>query len=200
MQILAAMGTWVASHGALISLASAGIGAVGAIQQGNAQSAQYEAQAQAYKSQAQAQEYNAAVQRNNAKAAGEQANAAEEAQRRKFAQLQGQAMAAVGQSGTGFDGSNLDVLRQNSVNNELDALNIRYQGQMQAQGLMAQSDLDRMQAQQSLFNAATARSSASSASTAGWIGAGSNLLSGVSNYAYYKNLGTFSKTAGLQIP
>lgn len=156
------------------------MGAIGAIQQGNAQAAQY-------KSQQQALEYNAAVQKNNARAASEQANVAEEAQRRRFAALQGEAIAAIGQSGTGFDGSNLDVLRQNKVNAELDALNIRYQGQMQAQGLLAQSELDKMQARQAKANAGAAR-------TSGYLSAGANLLQGASNYTYYKNAGTFSKT------
>ena len=156
-------------------IASAAMSAVGAIQQGEAQSA-------SYKAQAQANDYNATVARNNATVASEQANAKEEAQRRHFAALQGQAVAGVAQSGTGFDGSNADVLNQNSINNELDALTIRYEGQNQAKGLIAQAQLD-------TYNAGVNRMNASNAETSGYLNAGANLLSGATKYNYYTKTG-----------
>lgn len=148
---------------------------MGAMQQADAQAASYRAQAQA-------QEYNATVERNNAQVARDQANAKEEAQRRHFDALQGQAIAGVAQSGTGFDGSNMDLLKQNAINNELDALTIRYEGQNQANGLMAQSQLD-------TYNAGVSRMNASNAETAGYFNAGSALLSGATKYSYYKGTG-----------
>lgn len=171
--IIASAGSFLASAAPYIGLASAGLGALGAIRQG-------EAQAQMFKSQQQAAEFNAAVERNNARAVTEQANAAEEQHWRRFRALQGEAIAGIGQSGTGFDGSNLDLLKQNEASGMLDALNIRYQGQNQYAGLMAQSELERMQAAQAGRNASSAR-------LAGFVNAGTSLMSGVSNYGLFKN-------------
>lgn len=153
---------------ALIIASSAAMKAVGALKEGQAQAANY-------KSAAQANLFNAQVAEGNARAALEQANAREESQRRQFGQLQGQALAAAAQSGAGFGGSNADVLRQSAANNELDALTIRYEGQMQSGGLMGQ-------AQQERYQAAANRKNAGRAMKAGYINAASSILSGGSDY------------------
>lgn len=175
MEAFAVLGGAMGAGGATAGLAglsaiSTAVSVMGAMQQANAAEASARAQAQQ-------QEYNATVARNNAKVAADQANAAEEQQRRRFNALQGQAIAGIAQSGTGFDGSNLDLLKQNEINNELDALTIRYEGQNKAAGLIAQADQDMYGAQVSRMNASTAR-------TAGYFNAGSNLLSGMSRYQY----------------
>lgn len=146
--------------------------------------AMQQAQTQAYnaKAQANALDYQATVDRNNAQAATDAANVREEQQRRQFNAVQGQARAGIGQSGTGFDGSNADILKQNAVLNELDALTIRYEGQNKAAGLMAQSGLDQ-------YNAQTSRDNASKIMTAGYLNAGSQILSGAAKYNYYKDTG-----------
>lgn len=145
--------------------------AFGSIQQGKAQ---YEtAQSQAY-----ASEYNAQVAESNAKSVLEQSNAREESQRRNFRALQGEAIAAGASSGTTLEGSNTDVLRQNAVNNELDALTIRYEGQMANRGLMAQAAMAR-------YNAAQLRRNGKSALEGGYINAAANILDGVSEAAKY---------------
>lgn len=162
------------------AVAGAGVSAMGAIQQG-------EAQSNAYKAQADANNYNATVARNNAISVNQQTSAKEEAQRRQFAQVQGEANAGIAQSNTGFLGTNADILKQNAINAELDALNIRYQGQQQAAGLAAQAQLDD-------FNASQNRVNASNARTAGYMGAGANLLSGIGSAAYYGS-GISTKTA-----
>lgn len=156
---------------AVATVASGAMSAVGAIQQG-------EAQSNAQKAQADVNRYNAIVARNNAESANQQASAKEDLQRRHFAQVQGEAKAAIAQSNTGFLGTNDDLLRQNAINAELDALNIRYEGQQRASGLMAQSQIDD-------FNASQNRINASNASTAGYMGAGANLLSTAGTVAYY---------------
>lgn len=157
----------------LMAIASTAMSAFGAIQQGNAQAATYRAQAQA-------QEYNATIEKNNAQMAASQANAQEEQQRRKFAMMQGEAIAGAAQSGAGLSGSNKDVIEQNALMNELDALTIRYQGQKDYQGFMAQSELDKYGAKMSRFNASTAE-------RAGYMKAGSSILSGISSYAASNN-------------
>ena len=154
--------------------------AVGAIAGGQQQAAAAQAQATA---NAQAQEYNATVARNNARIASDQANAKEEAQRRHFQQLQGQAVAGIAQSGTGFDGSNYDLLKQNETNNELDALTIRYQGQNQANVLIAQAQLDESNANVSRQMGSL---NASNAITGSYFNAGASLLNGATKYKYTK--------------
>lgn len=161
------------------ALAGAGVSAIGAIQQG-------EAQSNAMKAQADANNYNATVARNNAMSVNQQTSAKEDVQRRHFAQVQGEANASIAQNNIGFIGSSAEVLKQNAINAELDALNVRYQGQQQSSGLLAQSQLDD-------FNASQNRVNASNARTAGYMGAGANLLSGLGTAAYYgKGFGTKS--------
>lgn len=159
----------------VLMIASTAMSVIGAMEQADAQAANARAQAQAL-------DYQATVDRNNAKAASEAANAREEQQRRQAGQLHGQAVAGIAQSGTGFEGSNADILKQNDVLSELDALTIRYEGENRAKGLMAQSELNTM-------NANTARMNASNYEKAGFMNAGANLLSGATKYAYYGKTG-----------
>lgn len=159
-------------------LASTALSTYGVIQQGEAQAAQAE-------SAAQANEYNATVQRNNAQVAQAAAARREEEQRSQFGQLQGAARVAVAQSGAGMGGSNLEVLKRNALQNELDALTIRYEGQSQARGLIAQSQLEQQQA-------AANRSAGSAARTGAYISAGANLLQG--GATAYKNMPTKTPT------
>ncbi len=170
MQIFALVGSALggASTAAIAGMTAVagGISALGAIQQAQAASAQA-------KSAAQAQEYNAAVARNNEIAANQQASFAEDQQRRRFRALQAEGMVAAAQSGAGLGGSNEDVLRQNAIANELDALTIRYEGQMKARGLLAQAELDRMQAEAN-------RRAARAATTGGYMSAGASLLTSAS--------------------
>ena len=156
-------------------IASTAMAAMGAMRQAEAQSA-------SYKAQAQAQDYNATVMRNNAQVASEQANAQEEQQRRHFSALQGQANAGIAQSGTGYDGSNMELLKQNAVNNELDALTIRYEGDNKAKSLTAQSQLES-------YGATASRANASNAMQAGYWNAGAQLLSGATKYKYFETTG-----------
>jgi hypothetical protein len=136
------------------SVLSAGVGAVGAISQGNAA--------------ANAADYNAQVSRNNAATAMRVAAAKEEAQRRQANQVEGEQTAAIAQAGIGFGGSAADIARQTRINEAMNALNIRYEGQTQSQNYMSQANLLSYQAGQDR--------------TAGYLGAGSAILGGVADY------------------
>lgn len=149
---------------AIMQGVSAVFSAIGAISQANAAAAQYEQQAQM-------NQYNATVARQNSEVALQQYNAREEQQRRQFGVFQGQATAAAAQSGAGLNGSNADVLKQNAILGELDALTIRYEGQQQSRGFLAQSDLEEYQARANRANAKTAR-------TQGILNAGAALMGG----------------------
>jgi HD superfamily phosphodiesterase len=159
-----------------IMVASAVVGAAGAISSSKAQAA-------SYKSQAEANNYNATVNRDNANAAMNAASANELAQRRTNAQRLGAMRAQIGSNGGGFVGTNLELADQDAATAELDALDTRYRGQMQARGLLAEANLDD-------FQAKAARLNASSATTAGYYGAASSILGSASNYSNARSLST----------
>jgi hypothetical protein len=104
------------------------------------------------------------ILRERAKVAQNQAFANEEAQRRTADQIIGQQRAAVTQSGFTADGTNLDLVKQSATNAELDALNIRYEGQLQAVGDIQQANLSNMAAtdatQAGIYNAGASALSA----------------------------------------
>jgi hypothetical protein len=150
--------------GSWMMAASAVVGAIGAMDSANASASNYNAQAQAAQT-------NATIARNNAAGAQRAANANEEASRRKSAYALSQQRAAIGQSGVAFEGSPLDVLGTSAANAEMDALNIRYQGQVQANNYLNQGMMSDAQA-------SAATQSASNAEDAGELGAATSLLSG----------------------
>lgn len=155
-----------------VMIASTVMSAIGAIQQSNAQAA-------SYKSQQQATDYNAAVMEQNAGIERQQANAREEAQRREARQILGSQRAAFAQAGTGLGGSAADVMEQSATNAELDALTLRYEGDMRARGLMAQAEGEKYQSR-------AAGANASSAGSMGAFGAVGSILSGVGSYMGYQ--------------
>ena len=148
----------------IMLVASSAMQAVGAIQQGKAAEANAQSQANAARYNAQVKEMQAGVER-------QQANVREDQQRRKARQILGQQQAAVAQSGTGFMGSNIDVIDQSSYAAELDALTIRYEGEMRAKGLLAE-------AEQEEYYAKSALVAGKNAKRASYVAAGSALLSG----------------------
>lgn len=125
---------------------------------------------------AQVNDYNAKVSEQNASNAYLAASANEEAQRRKDAMTQGSQIASLAENGIDItSGTGRDLVNQSSINSELNALNIRYQGVTQARQYEQQAVLDR-------YGANTYRVNASNALTAGYLGAGSKALSGYSRY------------------
>jgi hypothetical protein len=150
--------TWVA-------IISAAVGAVGAISQG-------QAAAKSAKSQAQAADYNAKLAEGQAETARRISTQEQLAHSRRTNQIQGMQRAAVAQSGTGFEGSNDDILDQSATLAELEGLNIAYNGNLRAQGFTSQSALD-------TYQAGVSRSNASSAQTAGYLNAASAVIGGI---------------------
>lgn len=152
-----------------VTIAMVAISAISAM----AQSKQQEKQ---YKAQAQANEYNSAVLKQRADTAQSVYGQREERQRREARMVLGEQRAAIAQSGTGMLGSNADIQRQSEVAAELDALNIRYEGDLEARGLLAQSSLES-------WEAGINRSSAKSARTSGFLGVAGAALKGFGGYA-----------------
>ena len=149
-----------------VSAATAAYGAISASQ----------AQSASYKSSAAAANYNATVNKQNAMSAEAAASANELNIRRQNDQILGRERGSVGESAGGFTGTNVGVLAQNGANLELNALNERYKGKIQANALLAGANMNE-------FQANVAGQNAGSAMTAGYIGAASSALSAYSNYA-----------------
>lgn len=155
-----------------VMIASAAMSAIGSIQQANSQAASMRAQQQA-------SDYNAAVMNQNAAVETQQAGQREEAQRRQARMILGSQRAAIAQSGGGMEGSAADLVAQSARDAELDALTLRYEGQMRARGMG-------IQAEQETYQGRVAGANASRAMTAGYMGAAGSILSGVGNYMNYQ--------------
>lgn len=152
-------------------VATAATQAVGAIAEGQAQK-------EAYKAQANVNEYNAKVSEMNAQIARNNASVREEALRRKSRQVLGQQRGAIAQAGIAFSGSALDIIEQSSVMAELDALNTRYEGDLQSRGLLATAAGERYQAEANRINAKNAEK-------ASYIKAGASVASAYAMSTYY---------------
>ncbi len=119
-----------------ITAASAVVGAVGAIQQGQAQ--------------ANAANYNAQVAQQNATIAQQQAQQEAELQQREARKRIGAAHAGYGASGITMEGSPLDVLEASASNAELDKQTILYNGRIRALGYQNTATLDKYSASEAL--------------------------------------------------
>lgn len=153
------------------------VSAAAAFSQGTAEAAGYEMQAQAA-------DYQARVADINAQASAQQYSAEEERVRREARQVMGAQRAAIAQSGVGFGGSSADIMRQSSIQAELDALNIRYAGSLERTGLLNEAGAQRFNAAQSRANAKMARRmrwvSAIGAGLGGYSSAGGKTMFGSS--------------------
>ena len=158
----------------ILTIGSTVMGAVGAVQQGQAASA--------------SAKYNANVANMNAKLADRAAKDAlergaleEQKQRQKTATLIGQQKASMAANGVDLSfGSPLDTLVDSATLGELDALTIRSNTYREERDLRQQGANYRGQARMGM-------ASASGASTGGWLNAGGTLLGGGAKaYGSYK--------------
>ena len=90
-------------------------------------------------------DFNIRVDEQNARLKAQQTSAAEEAQRRSARQVLGAERAGIAQAGVGFGGSSLDVMRRSTANAELDALNIRYAGDLERYGILNKIEMEKYQ-------------------------------------------------------
>jgi Xaa-Pro aminopeptidase len=151
--------------------ASAAVSAVGAIQQGMA------AQAQGKAAQ-DAANYNAILKQQQSALELQQAGAREEQARRASRQVLGQQRAALAQAGVGLGGSALDIMEQSADRAELDALTMRYEGDLRSKGLLAAAEGAR-------YEGRVARAAGENAMKGAYLSAGASLLSAAGSYKYY---------------
>ncbi len=149
--------------------AAAVVQAIGSIQQGNASAANY-------KMQAQAADYNAALSRQQGEGALQESTAAQIAHQRKFRQFAGLQRAGVVESGTGYGGSNADIVERSATLAELDQLTLAYQGTMRARAFNAQGQLDE-------FGGRILRANARSARTSGYLNGAASMVQGMGLYS-----------------
>lgn len=161
----------------LLTVASAGMSILSAVQQGQVASANA-------KSSANIAGYNQKVAENNAVATRQQAVANEESQRRSASIQMGRARASIAESGAGADGA--DLYGQGLATAELDAKNILYAGDLKGQGLDSEAYMQG-QAKQ------TYSSNAKAASNGIFLNAAGSVLSSFGNYTRGASL---SKGAG----
>ena len=151
------------------TIAAAAVSVASQIGKGKAQSDQY-------KGAAAANRYNAAVTRQKAETSYVTAGMREAQFRRQSAITQGKVRAAAAESGTGTGtGSNWDVERQNMLFEEMDALNVRYAGDLEARGFLDQAGMDE-------YNAELSDMSAKSAKRGGFLGAAGSLFTSAGKY------------------
>lgn len=161
--------------GIAASVAVAGVSAYAQYQQGQAQS--------------QALKYNAKVADNQAIAAQQQAQYIADQQRDQTRRVLARQRALYGTAGVDVGvGSPLMVLADSAREGELNAQATLASGTARAQGFQAQAQLDRYMAGQ--------------AQTAGNIGAGVSLLSGLGSAGaqYYRYAGTSPSGGGIRVP
>lgn len=132
----------------IASAASAAVGAAGAVAAGNAQKS--------------ADAYNAQIAQQNADQVASVSGAQEQAQDRSDRQKLGATAAAYGAAGVDVSGSPLEVMADSATQARLNALSIKYNGQVGANHDLSQKNIDTFMGNQ--------------AQTAGYIGAGSTLL------------------------
>jgi hypothetical protein len=136
----------------VLGIVGGAVAALGAIQSANAQAA--------------AANYNAKVAKRNRDEAIGQTHAAIADKVMENNRQMGSIRAAYGASGLQLDGSPLDVLEDTATEQAYDVAKIRYKGRMQAAGYSEQAALSKLEAK--------------SAKTAGYIGAASAIIGGVS--------------------
>lgn len=140
------------SLGSVLSLGSAALGAVGAVQQGQAAS--------------KAANYNAQVQMQQAQMEQDQAGARATDAATRTRQRAAATRAGAIQNGFETDGSVADLLNTVETQGTLEGLTALYDGSVRAQGLRSSAE--------------TNRAGGSNAAAAGYLNAGTSLLSGFS--------------------
>ena len=179
MPFLAAIPAWVGTAAAIGGLV---VGAAGTVISAVGQS--------------QAADYNAQVARQNAmyaEQAGQQqrqiAAENERRQRLRTTKLLGAQRAGYAKAGVTMEGSPLEIMSETASQGELDALNIRYGGEVGAYNARVQGSRYRSQA--GFYDFESGRTM-----TTGMIGAGSTLLTGAARAGQYWGAGTGSSSSG----
>ncbi len=150
---------------AALAITAGAVGAGSSLTQGAAARDNANQQAAFYETQQ-------GISRQNSQIVAQQTSAKEDLQRREARRIIARQRAGLAESGVDSTvGSALDILDQSSVEAELDAMTIRYEGELARRNLQLEGD-------QAGINAKLASKGGDRAFASGVIGAGSSLLSG----------------------
>jgi len=128
------------------------------------------------KAEAAAMQYDALQRQQESEATLATYNLREESQRRRARRVQGNLRAGLAESGIGYGrGTALDVEMESAVESEMDALNIRYEGNLKARGLLAESEQQFAARREHLRGARASE-------RAGYLSAAGTVLGGVGQY------------------
>ena len=94
------------------------------------------------------QDHIAKVEEQNAMLSRRNAGAQEDDQRERARRFQGSQLAAIGESGAGLQGSTADLFRESLFSTEMDALNIRYEGEIGGRNHQNAADMARYDGKQ----------------------------------------------------
>ena len=144
---------------------SAALSAVGMVQQGKQASA-------AAQSEANMADYNAKMADIQAKQTYSAAGQQEDLQRKRARAAIGNQIASSAEAGAGLNG---DLLRQSIYDSETDALSIRYEGALKAQGMKDAASMQRS-------SAAVSRDRAGQATTGSYLNAAGSILNAGASY------------------
>ena len=148
-----------------VGLLGSGVGAISSIRQGSAQAA-------ALKSQAAGARYNQQVAEMNAQSVERARDYQTQLQREKNQRLLGAQKVGYGKGGVTMEGTPLEVMADTASDQEKDIIAQRYNYDIQSWRY-------RSQAGQYGFEADRSTSMATGATTAGYFGAGTTLLTGI---------------------
>lgn len=95
-------------------------------------------------------QYNQKMQERNAQISRDQTALAMTQQNQRARRVQGSIQASYGASGVQLNGTLLDVMSDSAANAEMDALTLKYHGQLRAQGYQSAADIYGWQGSQAL--------------------------------------------------
>lgn len=105
-------------------------------------------EAKTLEAQAAQADYRARLAERNAGIVEQQTNARIGQQQRQAGQVLGEQRAAIAQSGFGASGTMLDIARQSGTQSVLDALSLRYEGDVKKTELQAEGEMARWESKQ----------------------------------------------------
>lgn len=101
----------------------------------------------------------------------------EEAQRKNAREVIGSQLAAGAEAGGSLSGSNLDALRESMMNAEMDALGIRYEGEVKARGLENEATATRARGRQAQIGGYLSAAGSLAMAGASYLNAGGTIPS-----------------------
>lgn len=161
---------------AVAGVIGTGVAMLSNVASGNAQASYLKSQENQAKFNQDIARQNSAAMEANAAAVTKSGAYQEELQRKKNLQIMGSGEAAVGASGVTMTGTPLEIMAENTRNMETDILAARYNTNVEANQYKVQGNIYNTESRMLGSQAESYGQAAGSATTMGWLGAGTTLL------------------------